>query len=616
MLISQTDTAGTLYFLPDAQGSTRALIDSNGALGQTYDYDAFGNLQGDYQSGLDTSYLYTGQQFDDVSGLYSLRARYYDPSLGRFLSRDTYPYNYQNPFELNRYVYTANNPATWSDPSGYSVGYGAIVSVSQSLTANRAGAIYGGAMGAAYGTIAGFFSAATMDFFTRNGACGDRVPSLDRESYIRAAMIGGAIAGGILGAARGAGGIWAAGANSLIVGTATVTGTKAMAELAKTAFSGGGFNVCAGIELALSVLAIKGISSKGSPSGNPNSSSGSPDLIYDARLGQYIPHSGGSLPPSATGGAIVPTGGGAITTGTGGGIMSWGGIPATSGILGTQVGSGLVPCNSFSADTTVETPHGDIAISEIEVGDTVIAYNEETRETGEYTVTDTMQHEDDAIVTLTINGEEIETTPWHLFYTDEGWVEAEELEVGDAILSLGGVYGSVDSILIEDRTQMMYDLTVEEVHTFAVGDGDWVVHNCGSIITYGDLDQHGRPTVVSATLDGSPPLGEGKKIAKTWRPPELDTTVHDRTHLIAREFGGRGHKNNRVIGYRSINQRGGAMRNFEEAVGDALRNGETIRYVVSPIYPVGSKTLIPDFIVMEAYGNMGTHMIEVIPNRP
>ena len=119
MLISQTDTAGTLYFLPDAQGSTRALVNAAGNITSNYDYDAFGNLLG--EPTLETNYLYTGQQYDAVSELYSLRARYYDASIGRFLSRDTWPYDYQNPVELNRYVYTANNPATWSDPSGNSL---------------------------------------------------------------------------------------------------------------------------------------------------------------------------------------------------------------------------------------------------------------------------------------------------------------------------------------------------------------------------------------------------------------------------------------------------------------------------------------------------------------
>ena len=56
-------------------------------------------------------------------------------------------------------------------------------------------------------------------------------------------------------------------------------------------------------------------------------------------------------------------------------------------------------------------------------------------------------------------------------------MEAEDLELGDAILSLGGSYGTVEAILIEARSETMYDLTVESVHSFAVGEGDWVVHN-------------------------------------------------------------------------------------------------------------------------------------------
>jgi hypothetical protein len=89
---------------------------------------------------------------------------------------------------------------------------------------------------------------------------------------------------------------------------------------------------------------------------------------------------------------------------------------------------------------------------------------------------------ENAIVILTVNGEEIETTLWHKFYTDEGWVEAGSLEEGDYLLSLGGIYGEVDSVFIEEHTQTIYDLTVEEVHTFAVGDGEWVVHNtCGDV---------------------------------------------------------------------------------------------------------------------------------------
>jgi len=107
-LISQTDTEIN-YFLSDGQNSTRALIDPTGVLTQTYDYTAYGELY-NAPAELQTRYLYTGQQFDAEIGQYSLRARHYNPSQGRFLSRDSYPYNYQNPVELNRYGYTAGNP--------------------------------------------------------------------------------------------------------------------------------------------------------------------------------------------------------------------------------------------------------------------------------------------------------------------------------------------------------------------------------------------------------------------------------------------------------------------------------------------------------------------------
>jgi RHS repeat-associated protein len=107
------------YYLADAQSSTRLLTSSAAAVTDTYRYSAFGDIE--TQTGTTTnSYLYTGQQFDTSTGLYSLRVRYYDAAVGRFLSRDTYPVNRQNPMELNRYVYAAGNPVRWGDPSGHS----------------------------------------------------------------------------------------------------------------------------------------------------------------------------------------------------------------------------------------------------------------------------------------------------------------------------------------------------------------------------------------------------------------------------------------------------------------------------------------------------------------
>jgi RHS repeat-associated protein len=129
MLVNQTsDNPATpntverdpLYFLSDVQGTTRALTTTTGAIEQSYSYDAFGNLTTTIATNaFKTDYLYTGQQYDPATELYSLRARYYDPSVGRFMSRDTWAYNYGNPVELNRYVYAAGNPTRYRDPSGH-----------------------------------------------------------------------------------------------------------------------------------------------------------------------------------------------------------------------------------------------------------------------------------------------------------------------------------------------------------------------------------------------------------------------------------------------------------------------------------------------------------------
>jgi RHS repeat-associated protein len=111
----------TDYYLLDGQGSVRGLTGDTGTLTQEYTYDTFGKLtSGDASK---SAYLYTGQQYDGATELYSLRARYYSPQQGRFLSQDTWQVDYQNPMELNRYGYSTNNPINYRDPSGLSAGF-------------------------------------------------------------------------------------------------------------------------------------------------------------------------------------------------------------------------------------------------------------------------------------------------------------------------------------------------------------------------------------------------------------------------------------------------------------------------------------------------------------
>jgi hypothetical protein len=201
--------------------------------------------------------------------------------------------------------------------------------------------------------------------------------------------------------------------------------------------------------------------------------------------------------------------------------------------------------NSFSEDTTVVTPDGDVPISELEVGDTVMAYDETTGVTGEYEITDTISHEDPVIVHLTIDGELIETTAEHPFYTDDGeWVNAGELEVGELIYSLDGEFGAVESVVFVADPQQMYNLTVDEAHTFFVGDGEWLVHNCGDQLElpgrewqYTETASNRLPTWFTKyssakSSKGVPLLGKGLRKPSSWqfrgrnRPfPEADRAL-------------------------------------------------------------------------------------------
>ncbi len=95
------------------------------------DFDTLG--QGQHTAGATVNpYQYTGQQFDSATGLYDLRARYYGPATGRFLSQDKYPSDLYNPIELNRFVYASNNTVNKSDPSGM-VMEGALIYTNLSL---------------------------------------------------------------------------------------------------------------------------------------------------------------------------------------------------------------------------------------------------------------------------------------------------------------------------------------------------------------------------------------------------------------------------------------------------------------------------------------------------
>jgi RHS repeat-associated protein len=113
-LISMNRAGVDSYYHYDGLGSVKQMTDSSETVVASYIYDAFGNSVASVSS-VANPYGFTGeQQFAEADNLVFLRARYYKPSIGRFISRD--PIGYKGG--INLYVYVQNNPINFIDPFG------------------------------------------------------------------------------------------------------------------------------------------------------------------------------------------------------------------------------------------------------------------------------------------------------------------------------------------------------------------------------------------------------------------------------------------------------------------------------------------------------------------
>ena len=110
MVYEGAGTATKIWQYADHLGSIIATADATGASTAIYTYGPFG------ESSLTTGirYGYTGQRSMAALGLLYYKARFYSPSLGRFLQPD--PIGYAD--DLNLYAYVGNNPVNFTDPSG------------------------------------------------------------------------------------------------------------------------------------------------------------------------------------------------------------------------------------------------------------------------------------------------------------------------------------------------------------------------------------------------------------------------------------------------------------------------------------------------------------------
>ena len=112
------------YYITNLQGDVMSIVDAQGAVVASYNYDPYGNLISDELAENTVGHLnplrYRAYYYDSETGFYYLQSRYYDPEIGRFLNADSFASTGQGLIGNNIFGYCLNNPVLYLDNSGNS----------------------------------------------------------------------------------------------------------------------------------------------------------------------------------------------------------------------------------------------------------------------------------------------------------------------------------------------------------------------------------------------------------------------------------------------------------------------------------------------------------------
>jgi RHS repeat-associated protein len=443
------------YPIGDQLGSTTVMVDETGVIA-TQLFGPYGQVR--WAGGtMPTSSAFTGQRSDSATGLDYYGARYYDPQAGQFTSADTILDG------LDRYAYVGGDPIGNVDPSGHD-GCDFFCQAGNWFNQNVVQPVKN-IIQTAQTVVQGVTQfTGTMQQCLSNGVegCGQQLVN-NAEQYCSndpAACAQNAIS--VANTVEGN-----------LQAVASVTGVSSLQGDANTIESG---NTSTGQKVQAAA-----------------------DFLFNEVMIFTMIAGEGLGDAAELGDAAVIGDGGDV------GDMSLDGA------------CGL----SFSADTPVATPTGEEAISSLKVGDQVLAYDPQTHQTTTQTVQHLFINHDTDLVDVKLrtetsttapdgakpkpaaNGqvqsrappqgspsnqqapsleETLHTTAKHPFLTrEQGWVQAGQLQPGMHVIRADGRIGVVEAVQVTPGAGTRYDLTVSNVHTFEVGVGQWVVHNCGEV---------------------------------------------------------------------------------------------------------------------------------------
>ncbi|RAJ87608.1 intein/intein [Chitinophaga dinghuensis] len=135
----------------------------------------------------------------------------------------------------------------------------------------------------------------------------------------------------------------------------------------------------------------------------------------------------------------------------------------------------------FTGATEVFTNKGRQAISTLERGDSVLAWNETTGKQGMNKVKGIIRKTTNKLLQLAFSSSILLATPEHPFYVDGLWKQAADLHQGDVVVTANGGTDTLRSVVVKDTVSMVYNLDVEHAHTYYVGSGI-LVHNACALV--------------------------------------------------------------------------------------------------------------------------------------
>ncbi|MBP2000771.1 RHS repeat-associated protein [Paenibacillus shirakamiensis] len=524
-----TDKYSYLY---NGHADVTALVNDSGEIKASYYYDAFGNIT-DSTGNVNNSVRYSGYEYDEENKLYYLNARYYDPSIARFMSEDTYRGSDEDALSLNLYTYVSNEPIMYSDPTGHlqksdkNIKNLEVKAELISLTT-----AYFNAKTSAQRTA---ISQTATNLRESQAAKQKVITPLMYETKANMNKVIDIVVSqkGNMTAAQWNSALKASSISSTKVNEQTTRTTigrtfievstkgtadvKVKADIGYTITNNEKKFLDQVLTEKLATNATQGlaiydfmkknsqynnfdISKKSMNALNVNYEKGQSDwakgaletIFWFAEKGTAVE----DLPFIGLDSSSVFNGLG-LKLGVIGtrqviremsvGERNAAGKAAGSKTTGTKTAGTKTTtggCNCFTAGTKVLTDNGEKNIEDIEVGDMVLSKDEVTGEVAYKEVTATFNHKTDEIFKIHVGGQTIESTFNHPFWVyGKGWTFVKDLKPGDLLVQSDGNTLKIDSIELLHKHVTVYNMTVDEFHTYFVSDlGIWV-HNTNCKIT-------------------------------------------------------------------------------------------------------------------------------------